>query len=61
LSRQSQTVETKFGPVRGKVLVLPSGQSRFSIEDDDARALATANQTTAAEIRKEASAAWEQT
>jgi uncharacterized protein (TIGR00299 family) protein len=61
LNRQSQTVETKFGPVRGKVLVLPSGQSRFSIEDADARALATANQTTATEIRKEASAAWEQT
>jgi uncharacterized protein (DUF111 family) len=60
LSRQSTTVETKFGPIRGKVVTLPSGQSRFSIEDDDARALATSNQTTAADVRKEAATSWEQ-
>ncbi len=60
LTRQSRTVETKFGPVRGKVVVLPSGQSRFTIEDDDARELATCNQTTAEEIRRHAMRAWEQ-
>jgi uncharacterized protein (TIGR00299 family) protein len=60
LSRQSTIVETKYGPVRGKVVTLPSGQSRFTIEDDDARALATSNQTTAADIRKQAATSWEQ-
>jgi uncharacterized protein (TIGR00299 family) protein len=60
LPRHSQSVETKYGPVRGKVSRLPGGQSRFSIEDDDARSLATQNQTTAAEIRKVAAEAWEQ-
>jgi hypothetical protein len=60
LTRHSKTVETKFGPVRGKVVVLPGGQARFTIEDDDARTLATANQTTASEIRRVASDAWQQ-
>jgi len=60
LIRHSTTVETKFGPVRGKVVTLPSGQSRFTIEDDDARALASSNQTTAADVRKEAATSWEQ-
>lgn len=59
LKRQSTTVETEFGPVRGKVITLPSGQRRLTIEDDDAREIASSNQTTATEIRKRATATWE--
>lgn len=58
LKRDSQTVETEFGPVRGKVITLPDGQQRFSVEDDDARQLAGTNQTTTAVIRSAAEAAW---
>lgn len=60
LARHQQTVETRFGPVRGKVVVLPSGQKRFTVEDDDARELAMANQTTTTAIRQEAADAWVQ-
>ncbi len=60
LSRRSVSVETKFGPVRGKVVALPGGAERFTVEDDDARELATSNQTSTAEIRKEAAIAWQQ-
>ncbi|MCG8650950.1 MAG: nickel pincer cofactor biosynthesis protein LarC [Pirellulales bacterium] len=58
LVRRQQTVETRFGPVRGKVVSLPGGGARFAVEDDDARALATTHQTTAAEIRRSAWEAW---
>ncbi len=58
LARRSQTVETEYGPVRGKVVTLPSGQDRFSVEDDDARELARSNQTTTAAIRTAAEKAW---
>jgi hypothetical protein len=51
-------VETEFGPVRGKVVILPNGQKRFSVEDDDAKELAKSNQTTTADIRSAAQAAW---
>ncbi|WP_146536478.1 nickel pincer cofactor biosynthesis protein LarC [Rubripirellula reticaptiva] len=60
LIRRSETIETKYGPVRGKVMTLPSGQTRLTIEDDDARALASANQTTTTEIRREATQVWMQ-
>jgi hypothetical protein len=60
LAREATTVETRFGPVRGKVVLLPSGSSRFSVEDDDARSLAITHQTTANEIRQEALATWQQ-
>ncbi len=58
LVRRAETVETDFGPVRGKVVLLPSGQSRFKVEDDDARQLAASNQTTVAEVRRAAERAW---
>jgi uncharacterized protein (DUF111 family) len=58
LPRRGETVQTRFGPVRGKVIGLPDGQLRFTVEDDDARALAHGHQTTAAEIRRHAEAAW---
>ena len=54
LVRAAKLVETKFGPVRGKVIALPSGQTRFTVEDDDARAIARQNQTSADAVRREA-------
>ena len=59
LPRQSVTVDTEFGPVRGKSVTLPSGQVRFSVEDDDARSLATSNQSTPREVRHAAQSAFE--
>ncbi len=59
LVRRSEVIETKFGPVRGKVIQLPGGESRFSVEDDDARLLATSNQTTTSDVRRMAIDAWE--
>ncbi len=58
LIRTSTTIETKFGPVRGKIVTLPNGQLRLTIEDDDAKSLASSNHTTATEIRREAIDAW---
>jgi uncharacterized protein (TIGR00299 family) protein len=59
LVRRSAMVETRFGPVRGKVIRMPGGQvSRFTVEDDDARSLATSHQTTAAEVKRVATEAW---
>ena len=52
LPRESVTVDTKIGPVRGKAVLLPNGKRRFTVEDDDARALATSHQTTPCEIRR---------
>ena len=59
LARHSSLVETPFGPVRGKVLQMPGGlPPRFTVEDDDARSLATSHQTTAAEVKRVATEAW---
>lgn len=58
LSRRGETVETKFGPVRGKIVTLPGGGERFAVEDDDARELATSNQTTTSDVRQVAGEAW---
>jgi uncharacterized protein (TIGR00299 family) protein len=59
LPRTTETVETRFGPIRGKVVTMPSGQRRFAMEDDDARELATSNNTTAISVRRVAADAWE--
>ena len=56
--RQSLVVDTEYGPVRGKSIQLPNGETRFSVEDDDARSVATSNQTTAEHIRQTAMAAF---
>ena len=58
LRREAMLVDTAYGPVRGKVIELPSGHSRVTIEDDDARTIATSHQTTATEIRRAATAAY---
>ncbi len=58
LIRRCEAVETSFGPVRGKSVILPSGMERFAPEDDDVVALAQSNQTTTSEIRTAAQQAW---
>ncbi|HBV66410.1 MAG TPA: nickel pincer cofactor biosynthesis protein LarC [Rhodopirellula sp.] len=58
LRRKATFVDTEYGPVRGKVIELPDGQLRFTIEDDDARTIATSHQTTATEVRLAATAAY---
>ncbi|NND97041.1 MAG: nickel pincer cofactor biosynthesis protein LarC [Pirellulaceae bacterium] len=58
LQRRNETVQTEFGPVRAKLVTLPDGHDRLTVEDDDARKLATDNQTTTSEIRQAAANAW---
>lgn len=43
LPRQERTVDTALGPVRVKVVTLPSGARRWKSEHDDVAALATRN------------------
>ncbi len=59
LRRRSVTIDTSYGTARGKLLMLPDGGQRLTIEDDDARALAASNDTTSWEVRRAAIAAWE--
>ena len=58
LRRKATVVDTEYGPVRGKVIELPDGQLRFTIEDDDARTIATSHHTTTSEIRRAATTAY---
>ena len=59
LPRRAETIETELGAVRGKVVTLPDGRERFSVEDDHARALATEKHRTTSEVRQIAIAAFE--
>jgi len=58
LDRQSETVSTPLGDVRIKVVTLPDGQKRMTVEDDDARRLASDKSTTTDAVRKAAMLAW---
>ena len=58
LARQTITVESEFGPIQCKVVSLPSGEKRLSVEDDDARQIATAHNTSTTDVRQAAVAAW---
>ena len=58
LIRENIVVDTKYGPVRGKVIQLPNGETRLTIEDDDARSIATSNQASTDHIRQTAMAAF---
>ena len=60
LVRESRTVETIYGPVLGKLVRLPDGSPRFSVEDDDARAVATSRGITTQAVREAAWDAWRQ-
>lgn len=59
LKRESVTVQSPLGPAAAKVLTLPSGEKRLTVEDDDVRQLALSNQTTTTEVRRAVLAAWE--
>ncbi len=58
LARESVTVETPFGPVRGKVVRLPGDTTRISIEDDDAKSIAASQQVSIADVKRIAEQAW---
>jgi uncharacterized protein (DUF111 family) len=60
LRREAKVVETEFGPVRGKVVTLPGGATRFTVEDDDAREVASQYQISAEHVRHEAIRVFEQ-
>ena len=52
LPRENRTVETKFGPIRVKVVTLPSGESRLKVEDADAREVAKREGVSSETIRQ---------
>jgi len=58
LVREQITIETSFGPVAAKVVQLASGQSRMTVEYEDARDLAAKCNTTLAEVRQAAASVW---
>jgi pyridinium-3,5-bisthiocarboxylic acid mononucleotide nickel chelatase len=58
LVREHIKIETVFGPVCAKVVQLASGQSRMTVEYEDARDLALKCKTTLAEVRQAAANAW---
>lgn len=58
LVRESITVESPFGPVRCKVVTLPSGNPRISVEDDDATVASAHGQTTVAEVKRQVEMIW---
>jgi uncharacterized protein (TIGR00299 family) protein len=59
LQRRRVSIDTAYGTAQAKLVTLPDGGHRLSVEDDDVRALAVSNSTTTAEIRQAAQAAWE--
>jgi pyridinium-3,5-bisthiocarboxylic acid mononucleotide nickel chelatase len=59
LIRRNISLETSLGAVSAKVVQLAAGQSRMTVEYEDARDLAAKRQTTLAEVRQAAANAWE--
>jgi len=58
LIRHQISLETALGPVSAKVVQLAMGQTRMTVEYDDARDLASKRQTTLAKVRQAAAQAW---
>jgi uncharacterized protein (TIGR00299 family) protein len=58
LARQAVQVETSHGPAMGKVVILPDGSQRFSLEDDEAKRLADRSGQSTQEIQQEATNCW---
>ena len=52
LPRENRTIETKFGPVRVKVVSLPGGGSRLKVEDEDAREVAKREGVSSETVRQ---------
>ncbi len=59
LHRQTVTIITRYGSAEAKLLTLPDGGKRLTVEDDAARSLAMSNNTTTDQIRRAVIAAWE--
>ncbi|WP_164102455.1 nickel pincer cofactor biosynthesis protein LarC [Candidatus Laterigemmans baculatus] len=59
LVRREHTVETEVGPVRGKCVWLPAGRWRFSVEFDDADAIAADRGIPLSEVRRLAAEAFQ--
>ncbi|MCM2370214.1 nickel pincer cofactor biosynthesis protein LarC [Aporhodopirellula aestuarii] len=60
LARQAVEIETAYGPAQGKVVTLPDGEKRFSLEDDEAKRLSRSSGKSTAEMQREAVLAWSQ-
>jgi len=58
LVRSPLEIETAHGPARGKVVTLPDGTQRFSLEDDEARRIAATSGQSTGEVQILASATW---
>jgi len=58
LQRRKHTVETKFGPIEGKVAVLLNGEESFSPEYESCRTLAEEKSTPLQEVYQAARAAF---
>lgn len=58
LVRKSVELETSHGIARGKVLTLPDGTPRFTLEDDDARRLADLTGKPTRDIHEDAAQCW---
>jgi uncharacterized protein (TIGR00299 family) protein len=61
LARESQTVNTEYGALAGKVATLPDGSRRFTPEYDACHRTAADNEVSLAEVIAEAQAAWKRT
>lgn len=58
LVRRAVEVATSHGTAKGKVVTLPNGNERLTVEDDEAKRLALAAGVTSTEIREQATQAW---
>ncbi|MEL7267704.1 MAG: nickel insertion protein, partial [Planctomycetota bacterium] len=59
LRRESVTVKTAYGPIKGKVVQLPDGEKRFSVEYESAKKASSPDGPTIDEIRLAAVRAYE--
>ncbi len=58
LARKAVEITTSYGLARGKVVTLPNGAQRFSLEDADARRLANLSGKSTREIHQDAEQSW---
>jgi len=58
LVREPFSVETPFGPVKGKIAILPDGSQRFTPEFESCHRIAAASRVPFAEVTTAARSAW---
>ena len=59
LAREAANVETRWGPITGKIAFLPDGSRRFTPEYEDCRRIAVQKGKSLAEIMAAARAAFQ--